>query len=49
MTVAWLTSYAAFASKAGDLLRRPQIKAAIDRLTACVLIAFGLRLATERR
>jgi len=49
MTVAWLTGYATFASKAGDLLRRPRIKAAIDRLTACVLIAFGLRLATERR
>lgn len=49
MTVAWLTGYATFASKAGDLLRRPRIKAAIDRLTACVLIAFGLRLATEHR
>jgi len=49
MTVAWLMGYATFASKAGDLLRRPRIKAAIDRLTACVLIAFGVRLATERR
>jgi len=49
MTVAWLTGYATFASKAGDLLRRPQIKAAIDRLTACVLIAFGVWLATEHR
>ncbi|MGI8687510.1 MAG: LysE family translocator [Thermomicrobiales bacterium] len=49
MTVAWLTGYATFASKAGDLLCRPRIKAAMDRLTACVLIAFGLRLATEHR
>lgn len=33
----------------GGLLTRPRVRAAIDRLTGVVLIAFGLRLATEQR
>jgi RhtB (resistance to homoserine/threonine) family protein len=49
MTVTWLSGYALLASKAGDLLTRPRVKTALDRFTGCVLIGFGLRLATERR
>ena len=49
MTVTWLSGYSLLAAKAGDLLTRPRVKAAVDRFTGCVLIGFGLRLATERR
>ncbi|HSU66522.1 MAG TPA: LysE family translocator, partial [Tepidisphaeraceae bacterium] len=49
MGVVWLTGYAYLVTRAGDVLRRPQIKRAIDRLTGAVLIALGLRLAVEER
>jgi RhtB (resistance to homoserine/threonine) family protein len=49
MTVAWLSGYALLAARAGGLLTRPRVKAALDRITGCVLIALGLRLATESR
>jgi threonine/homoserine/homoserine lactone efflux protein len=49
ITLAWLIAFAAMASKAGGLLTRPRVKAGLDRLTGVVLIALGLRLATERR
>jgi threonine/homoserine/homoserine lactone efflux protein len=49
ITLAWLVGFAVMASKAGGLLTRPRVKAALDRLTAVVLIGLGLRLATERR
>jgi threonine/homoserine/homoserine lactone efflux protein len=47
--VVWLLAFALFVSRAGELLRRPRVKAALDRLTGCVLVGFGVRLATERR
>jgi threonine/homoserine/homoserine lactone efflux protein len=37
------------AAKAGGLLTRPRVKLALDRITGFVLIALGLRLATESR
>jgi RhtB (resistance to homoserine/threonine) family protein len=49
MTLAWMTGYALVAAKAGGLLTRPRIKAALDRITGLILIALGLRLATEPR
>jgi RhtB (resistance to homoserine/threonine) family protein len=49
MTVAWLCSYALVASKAAGLLTRPRVKAALDRISGCVLIGLGLRIATEHR
>ncbi len=49
MTVVWLCAYALVAAKASSLLRRPRIKATLDRITGVVLIGLGLRLATERR
>jgi threonine/homoserine/homoserine lactone efflux protein len=49
MTLAWLSAYALLAVKASAVLRRRRVKAALDRLTGVVLIALGLRLATERR
>jgi threonine/homoserine/homoserine lactone efflux protein len=49
MTVTWLSGYAVLAAKAGGLLRRPRVNAALDRVSGCVLIGLGLRLATEHR
>jgi threonine/homoserine/homoserine lactone efflux protein len=49
MTLVWLVAYALAASKASSILERPRVAAAVDRLTGVVLIALGLRLATEHR
>ena len=49
LTLAWLSAYAFTVARAGDFLRRSGIRRAIDAVTGAVLIAFGLRLATESR
>jgi len=49
MTLAWLAAYAVVVARAGDVLRRPAVRRAIDATVGVVLVAFGLRLATERR
>lgn len=49
LTLAWLCAYAVAASRASGILQRPRVRRALDRLTGVVLIALGLRLATERR
>jgi threonine/homoserine/homoserine lactone efflux protein len=49
MTLAWLTGYAVAIAKAGDFLRRAHIRRTIEGLTGTVLVALGLRLATEHR
>jgi threonine/homoserine/homoserine lactone efflux protein len=49
LTLVWLTTYAVVVARAGDVLRRPPIRRALDALTGVVLTAFGIRLATERR
>ncbi len=49
MTLVWLTGYALAVAKAGDFLRRPRIRRAIEAVTGAVLVALGLRLATEPR
>jgi RhtB (resistance to homoserine/threonine) family protein len=49
MTVLWLCAYCLVAARAAQTLQRPTVKAALDRFTGIVLIAIGLRLATERR
>lgn len=48
MTLAWLSGYAFAVAKAGDVLRRPAVRRAIDAVVGAVLMAFGARLATER-
>ncbi|MEP6892735.1 MAG: LysE family transporter, partial [Gaiellaceae bacterium] len=47
LTLAWLTAYAVAVAKAGDVLRRPTVRRLLDGATGAVLVAFGLRLATE--
>jgi threonine/homoserine/homoserine lactone efflux protein len=49
MTFVWLTAYAFAVAKAGDVLRRPAIRRAFDAVLGVVLVALGLRLATDRR
>jgi threonine/homoserine/homoserine lactone efflux protein len=49
LTLAWLSAYAFTVARAGDFLRRSGIRRAIDAVTGAVLVAFGLRLATESR
>jgi threonine/homoserine/homoserine lactone efflux protein len=47
MGIVWLSTYAAFVTRAGDVLRRPRVKAWLDRVTGGVLVALGLRLASD--
>ena len=47
MTLACLTGYTLLVAKAGDVLRRSAMRRALDGVTGAVLVAFGLRLATE--
>jgi threonine/homoserine/homoserine lactone efflux protein len=49
MTFVWLSAYAIAVAKAGDVVRRPRIRRALDAATGTVLVAFGIRLATETR
>jgi threonine/homoserine/homoserine lactone efflux protein len=49
MTLVWLTAYSFVVTRAGALLRRPRVRRALEAVTGSVLIALGLRLATERR
>ena len=49
MTLAWLTAYAFAVARAGDFLSRSAVRRAVEAVTGAVLVALGLRLATERR
>ena len=49
LTLVWLTVYALVVTRAGALLRRGRVRRAIEAVTGTVLIALGLRLATEQR
>jgi threonine/homoserine/homoserine lactone efflux protein len=48
LTLVWLTGYAVAVAKAGDVLRRPRIRRAVEGVTGAVLVGLGLRLASER-
>jgi threonine/homoserine/homoserine lactone efflux protein len=48
-SLAWLSVYATVVPRAGDVLRRPRVRRALDRATGTVLIALGVRLALTRR
>jgi threonine/homoserine/homoserine lactone efflux protein len=49
LTLTWLSAYAVVVARAGDVLRRPEIRRVIDAVTGAVLVALGLRLASDRR
>jgi threonine/homoserine/homoserine lactone efflux protein len=47
LTFTWLALYAGAVARAGDVLRRPRIRRAVEGVTGAVLVALGLRIATE--
>jgi len=49
LTFTWLALYAAAIARAGDVLRRPRIRRALEGVTGAVLVALGLRIAAEHR
>jgi threonine/homoserine/homoserine lactone efflux protein len=49
MGVVWLLAYAALAARGRNVLGRPHVKRALDRLTGVALVGLGVRLAFERR
>jgi threonine/homoserine/homoserine lactone efflux protein len=49
LTLARLAGYAVAVDRASAALLRPSVHRALDALTGLVLVALGLRLATERR
>jgi len=49
MGVVWLFTYAELAARGRDVLGRPRVKRALDRLTGVALVGLGVRLAFERR
>jgi threonine/homoserine/homoserine lactone efflux protein len=49
LTLVWLTAYAFAVARAGDWLRRPSIRRALEGITGAVLVALGLRLAAAHR
>jgi threonine/homoserine/homoserine lactone efflux protein len=49
MTLAWLSCYAVVVEKAGNVLRRPRARRAIEAVTGTVLVGLGLRLALTER
>jgi threonine/homoserine/homoserine lactone efflux protein len=48
LTFVWLTAYAVVVGKAGDVLRRSAVRRALDAAAGAVMVALGLRIATER-
>jgi threonine/homoserine/homoserine lactone efflux protein len=46
-TLAWLSLYAAAVAKAAVLFRRSRVRRTLDAATGAVLVALGLRLATD--
>ena len=49
MTAAWLTAYAFAVARAKTVFERPRVRRVVDGLTGAVLVALGLRLASEQR
>lgn len=49
LTFVWLAFYATLIAKAGDFLRRPKVRRAIEGVTGMLLIGLGVRIAAEHR
>ena len=49
MTFGWLSLYAVVLNKVGPFLQRSRVRRTLDAVTGTVLVALGLRLATETR
>lgn len=49
ISIVWLITWGWLVSGAGRVLTGPRWRAALERVTGCVLVALGLRLATTSR
>jgi threonine/homoserine/homoserine lactone efflux protein len=49
MTLAWLALYVRAVVRAGDVLRRPRVRRALDAALGTVLVGLGVRLASQQR
>jgi threonine/homoserine/homoserine lactone efflux protein len=49
LTLAWLVAYVCVVDRAAGVLRRSGVRRAIEAVTGTVLVALGLRVATEAR
>jgi threonine/homoserine/homoserine lactone efflux protein len=49
MTFGWLSLYAVILHRLGAIFQRSQVRRTFDAVTGTVLIALGLRLATQQR
>jgi threonine/homoserine/homoserine lactone efflux protein len=49
MTLVWLTFYSVVIARAGEALRRPRVRRALDAIMGAALVALGVRVAAERR
>jgi threonine/homoserine/homoserine lactone efflux protein len=49
LTVVWLAVYSLAIGQASGLMRRPRVRAILDRVTGVILVGFGIRLAFEHR
>jgi threonine/homoserine/homoserine lactone efflux protein len=49
LTLVWLAAYGAVVAKVGAVLLRPRVRRALDAVTGVVLVALGVRVASERR
>ena len=49
MTFGWLSIYAVVLDRVGPFLQRARVRRILDAVTGTVLVAFGIRLATETR
>jgi len=49
MTIGWFIFYVLAVSRGAHIFARSRVRRALDGVTGTVLIAFGLRLATEHR
>jgi len=47
LTFGWLTLYAVLVARAGEVLRRPRVRRAVEGATGVVLVGLGLRIALE--
>jgi len=47
LTFLWLSAYSLVVARAGDILKRRKIRQLMDAVTGTVLVALGLRIATE--
>jgi RhtB (resistance to homoserine/threonine) family protein len=49
MTILWLFIYCLITARAAQTMMRPRVRAILDRVTGVLLIAIGLKVATEHR